>query len=82
MGMTGVSNQLTIKHSKVLDTIKADIEAVFKRRPKCDVKVTVKGGDVTLTGSVHTWPEHDAASHAAWGTPGVHSVTNNIAVIH
>ena len=82
MGVTGVSNQLTIEHSNVFDTIKTDIEAVFKRRPKSDVIVAVKGGDVTLTGSVHTWPEHDAASNAAWGTPGVHSVKNNIAVIY
>jgi osmotically-inducible protein OsmY len=82
MGVTGVSNQLTIKHSKVFDTIKADIEAVFKRRPKSDVTVAVKGGDVTLTGTVHTWPEHDAASNAAWGAAGVHSVKNNIEVIY
>ena len=82
MGVTGVSNQLTLKHSNVFDTIKTDIEAVFKRRPKSDVKVAVKGGDVTLTGSVHTWPEHDAASNAAWGTAGVQNVKNNIAVIY
>ena len=82
MGVTGVSNQITIKHSKVFDTIKSDLQAVFKRRPKSDINVSVKGGDVTLTGSVHTWLEHDAASSAAWGTAGVQSVKNNIAVAY
>jgi len=33
---------------------------------------------VTLSGTVHSWSERDLATHAAWGTPGVHMVTDNI----
>jgi osmotically-inducible protein OsmY len=80
MGVTGVSDQIAIKPKTTINGIKSDIEAAFKRRAKADISVEVNGGDVTLMGSVHRWSDRDLAEHAAWSTPGVHSVVNHISV--
>jgi osmotically-inducible protein OsmY len=83
MGVTGVSNDIVVKPKVSLSAVKADIEEALGRRAKVDAKkiaVTVKGNDVTLTGSVHTWAERDLARNSAWGTPGVRNVVDNITV--
>ena len=62
--------------------MKTDLRAVFKRRPKSDIHVAVQGGDVTLTGTAHSWLDHDSTSSAAWGTSGVQRVVNKLAVAY
>ena len=37
------------------------------------IGVDVKGSDVTLSGTVHSWSERDLANQAAWAAPGVPS---------
>ena len=81
MGVTGVSNLITIKRSLNFGAVKSDIEAALSRRQRVGVSVSVTQGDVTLTGTVHSWAEHAMVNDAAWGTAGVHSVTNNIMVV-
>lgn len=83
MGVTGVSDQIAIKPRVSASIVKSDIEAALKRRAKSDAQkifVEVEGGDVTLTGTVHSWSERDLARHSAWGAPGVHNVVDNITV--
>ena len=85
MGVMGVSDQIVIKPYVSLSAIKSDIEAALKRRATTDAKrisVDVRGADVTLTGTVHTWLERDLAKHAAWGTPGVRSVVDNMTIAY
>ena len=82
MGVKGVSDQIAAKPKMSYATVKADIEGAFKRRAKADLSVAVNGGDVVLTGNVHSWWERELASQAAWGTPGVSSVVNNVAVTY
>jgi osmotically-inducible protein OsmY len=80
MGVKGVSDLIVIKPSLSAPLVKADIEAALKRRAQRDshnIAVSVKGHDVTLSGSVHNWSDRDLATHTAWGTPGVRSVINN-----
>jgi osmotically-inducible protein OsmY len=45
-----------------------------------NVKVSVQGSKVTLTGTVRTWAERDAARQAAWSAPGITEVVNEITV--
>jgi osmotically-inducible protein OsmY len=45
-----------------------------------DVTVDTSGNDVTLTGHVRTWAEHDAAVDAAWMAAGVYEVIDNLYV--
>ena len=85
MGVTGVSNQIAVKSKVSLSAVKSDIEAALKRRAKSDaqnISVKVQGGDVTLSGTVHSWSERELASDAAWGAPGVRKVVDNITVAY
>ena len=85
MGVKGVSQNIAIKPKVSLSAVKSDIEAALKRRAHADaqkISVEVRGNDVTLTGSVHSWSERDLATHSAWGTPGVRNVVNNITVTY
>jgi osmotically-inducible protein OsmY len=83
MGVKGVTNQMTLPLGIPSGNVKANIEAALQRRVPDDAKnisVDVKGGDVTLTGTVHCWSERDQARHTAWGTAGVRSVNDNLTV--
>jgi osmotically-inducible protein OsmY len=83
MGVTGVSDQISIKHIASSNGVKADIEAALKRRAHTDgqnISVEVHGADVTLRGRVHSWSERDLVASCAWGSAGVHSVSDNITV--
>jgi osmotically-inducible protein OsmY len=85
MGVTGVSDQIVIKSKVSSSAVKSDIEAALKRRAQTDaqkISVEVRGADVTLTGTVHSWSERDLARHSAWGTPGVRSVVDNITITY
>ena len=84
-GVTGVSNQIAIKPSLSATVVKSDIEAALKRRAAADAKtisVEVKGGDVTLTGSVHSWSERDLATRLAWGSSGVRNVVDKMNLVY
>jgi osmotically-inducible protein OsmY len=85
MGVTGVSDDITIKPKVSSGAVKTDIEAALKRRATADahkIKVDVKGADVTLTGTVSSWAERELANHSAWGTPGVHSVVDKMTMTY
>jgi len=85
MGVKGVSDQITIKPGVNASVVKTDIEAALKRRAINEangIKVSVSGTEVTLTGKVPSWAERDAAGTAAWCSPGVSNVVDNIAVTY
>jgi osmotically-inducible protein OsmY len=84
-GVNGVSNLIAIKPAVSVPLVKADIEAALMRRARKDsnsISVSVNGNDVILSGTVHDWSERDLAAQAAWGTPGVRTVTNNTTVTY
>lgn len=84
-GVTGVSNQIAIKPSPSATLVKADIEAALARRAKADaqtITVAVKGAEVTLSGSVHSWSERDLATRSAWATPGVREVVDKMSIVY
>jgi osmotically-inducible protein OsmY len=83
LGITGISDQITIKQKVSSTIVKSDIEAALKRRAGKDAQnifVDVQGTDVTLTGSVHSWSEKDLARNSAWGAPGVRNVVDKMTV--
>ena len=85
MGVTGLSNDIGLKVSVSPGSVKSDIEAALKRRAHSDtndISIEVHGTDVTLAGKVHSWSERNLARDAAWCTPGVRSVTNNITIAY
>lgn len=85
LGVTGVSNQITIKPTLSATGVKSDIEAALKRRASADaqtISVAVKGGDVTLTGTVHSWDERELATRTAWGSSGVRNVVDKMNLVY
>lgn len=82
-GITGASDQITIKQETSASIVKADIYAALKRRAQNDaqmISVEAKGTAVTLSGIAHTWAKWDLASHAAWSAPSVNDVVDKIKV--
>lgn len=80
-GVTGVSNEVTLKPATTVADVKTEIEAALKRRAAADTRtiaVAVNGAKVTLSGTVRSWSDRDLAIAAAWGAPGVSSVVDNI----
>jgi len=83
MGVRGINDEITLAPMAALNTIKSDIEAALRRRSFSHahpVSVTVHGGQVTLSGAVHSWLERESAEDVAWRTVGVRHVANDIAV--
>jgi osmotically-inducible protein OsmY len=82
-GVTGVSEEMTVRPKVSQSAIKSEIEAALKRRAHTDaehIKVNVSGGDVTLSGTAHSWAERDLAANSAWSAPGVRKVVDNITI--
>lgn len=46
------------------------------------IAVEVKGADVTLTGTVHSWAERDLATRSAWGSAGVRKVVDKMNLVY
>jgi osmotically-inducible protein OsmY len=81
MGVTGVSDQIGIKHKPMASIVKADIDAAIRRsaaQDSSEILVDVRGTDVTLTGRVHSWSERDLATDSAWSSPGVRNVIDKM----
>jgi osmotically-inducible protein OsmY len=81
MGVTGVTNNMTIKSKAQPSDIKTRIEEALKRSAEAEgrkISVSVSGNKVTLSGHVHSFSEIDDAREAAWMAPGVMDVENNL----
>ena len=48
--------------------------------PLTNVMVKVADHKVTLTGTVHSWPEKEEAERMAWKTPGIWTLENELVV--
>jgi osmotically-inducible protein OsmY len=82
-GVTGVSNQLTIRVRPNSVTISDDIMHALHRSWFFDegsVKVSADGGKIRLTGTVDSWIDRQTAASTAWAAPGTISVENDIRV--
>jgi len=84
-GVKGVSNQIAVKPRLSANVVKSDIEAALSRRAAADagtIGVDIKGAEVTLTGTVHSWTERDLARRSAWGTAGVSNVVDKMTLVY
>ena len=84
-GVTGVSNKIALKPTSVRNAVKSHIEASLRRHfghPLPNIRIETRGDHVILRGSVHSLFERAEVERAAWTTPGVCHVNNNLAVEH
>lgn len=82
-GVVSIANNITIKSMPDASDIRTDIEHALHRHwydPKT-VSVTVDGGAVSLSGTVHTIHDRELASMAAWSASGTQTVVNNLSII-
>jgi osmotically-inducible protein OsmY len=82
-GVKRISNLIALKGRPIAADIKEQIAAAFKRSALIDansVNVEINGAEITLSGKVHSWSEHEAAADIAWCAPGVTEVKNHICV--
>jgi hyperosmotically inducible protein len=89
-GVESVDNQIEVLPTSPNDDQirRAEFRAVYSfpalqrysERNVPPIHIIVKNGQVTLTGSVATQADKDAANVVANGVPGVFSVTNNLHV--
>ena len=83
-GVTGVSNQITVKAAASPFDVKDRIMAAFRRNADLDassITVSADGNTVRLGGQVHAWYERQIAERAAWSAPGVDRIEDNIMLV-
>jgi osmotically-inducible protein OsmY len=85
LGVRDLVDEITVNqpHASAVD-ISSGIARAFARNAELyddNIDVATDGGKVTLSGTVATWDEYDLANDIAWMSPGVTSVTNNVAVL-
>jgi osmotically-inducible protein OsmY len=83
-GVRGVSDRVTIKPTTISTAVKAHIEAALRRRfgtRKSHITVETSGDHVTLRGAAGSLVERAEIERAAWTTPGVCHVNNNLSVV-
>ena len=82
-GVSGVTNEITLRaHPQTMD-LKAAIERALKRSADLDarfIRVKVVDGLVTLEGAVGSWHARERAQEAAWMAPGVSAVHDMLIV--
>jgi osmotically-inducible protein OsmY len=82
-GVTGVTNNITIKSESMEAVEKAAIENALKRDWAFydnHIRVQVSGHKATLTGTVASIYQKDEAGSIAWNAPGVWAVNNELTV--
>jgi osmotically-inducible protein OsmY len=83
-GVTGVSNQVTIRPRIDVEKLGDDITHALHRSWFFDpqtVHVRADGGKIVLTGNVNSLHERDVAGRTAWAATGTEMVENDLAVI-
>ncbi|MDQ2846839.1 MAG: BON domain-containing protein [Actinomycetota bacterium] len=84
-GVRGVQNLIELKPKVSISAqaAKGNIAAALRRNADLDsahIQVGIVGSTITLTGKVTSHAESRQATYAAWGTPGVTHVHNELKV--
>jgi osmotically-inducible protein OsmY len=84
LGVTGLQNDVYLTSpTPGAGDVAHSIKKAMERDAKIEadnIGVQTMNGTATLTGSVGSWSEHDAAVAAAWAAPGVITVDDRISV--
>jgi osmotically-inducible protein OsmY len=84
-GVAEIHDEISVRNAAMAADLSHQIEKAFKRTAKIDahhVKVEAVDGTVTLSGTVESPEELDAALDAAWAAPGVENVKDEIEVVY
>jgi osmotically-inducible protein OsmY len=84
IGPRGVTNAVVVRPPVKVQDVERRIESAFKRNAEIDARriaIKAEGGRVVLTGAVRSDAEREAAEQAAWETPGVQHVDDELTVL-
>jgi osmotically-inducible protein OsmY len=84
-GVIDVFDEVGLEPQPSAHDVRENIEEAFERNARLDAKglvVWTSDGTVTLAGTVGSWAEHDEAINAAWASPGVMSVNDEMKVVY
>lgn len=82
-GVRDVNNHIVVQPRAEQVAVKDQIEAALIRNARLDaenIRVEVRGERVILRGTVQSWIEREEAERAAWASPGVGDVDNELIV--
>lgn len=83
LGVTGITNLVRIKPLLCSADAERQVQdallRAFHDEPR-QVAIDVNGSQLVLRGKVRSWREFEAVRNAAWSTPGIVSVVNELAV--
>jgi osmotically-inducible protein OsmY len=82
-GVISVANEIEVKHLAEPEKISKDILDAMHRHAEREarhIRVSVREGTVTLSGTVHSYAERAVARGAAWAAPGVGAVVDDLNV--
>jgi osmotically-inducible protein OsmY len=82
-GVHTVESRIELTRRPQADDIAEEIRNALVRNAILDAKsiaVAVDGDEVTLTGSVTSWTEHEQAARTAWSSPHVRQVHDRLRV--
>jgi osmotically-inducible protein OsmY len=83
VGIHGVTNQIVVRTTTNQESVKSMIENVLEVRASREanrIKVTIEGGEVTLTGAVNSWDEKKAILGAVGHSPGVTAIHDHLLI--
>jgi osmotically-inducible protein OsmY len=83
-GVTSVDDQIALERSTTTPAdVRERIKLALERNARFesdDLSIASDDGTVTLSGTVGSWADHDAALAAAWAAPGVSTVEDHLLV--
>lgn len=84
-GVSGIHNRITLRPTLpfAAEDATVKVKEALIRNAQTDagtIHVTAEGTELNLSGTVHSWSEFREAGDAAWATPGVTAVKNNLSV--
>jgi osmotically-inducible protein OsmY len=83
-GVRGITNMIALKDTTpVTEDVRKAIEQTLERRAEREarrIRVDVRDGIASLTGTVHTWAERKSVLAAVRFTPGVRSVEDRLRI--
>ena len=82
-GVRDVNNHIVVRPVAERVAVKSQIQAALIRNARLDadrISVEVRGDRVILSGTVQSWIERDEAERAAWASPGVGEVDDDLVV--
>jgi len=83
IGVVGITDEIELKPQVSSKDVQRGIREALARQSEREarhIEVSASGSTITLRGTVHSWQERDAACGAAWSSPGVSRVINEVRV--